>query len=670
MFKAWRFIAIPLLMALACAAVQAQSQSKSVRGQYEREFVPRPARSLPTQNRLFFAVAPGKSAKARAKAITGGTLTTALEPEQIHIMDAPGGGVSWPQWGHDASHSGSINVVGQSPNQVLADIVYDPFVEQEKASGENVFGEADLFVHYQTPLVDGNDVFMEFKSGTYTDLTTWETQTWNQRRLNWQNGHLVQVWNFQSDWKPVPFGGPFWEPVYHGVLAGNFFYDPGFGGTVYKLNRANGSVVARYNPFGNNVDANTYVAGPLTADSAGNVYYNAIKLANNNPWGKDVVGAWLVKIAANGTISKVAFSALTPGAPAATDQCKVQFANSQLPWPPSPDAVPTTINCGSQRPGINVAPAVASDGTIYTISRTHFATRYGYLVAVNPDLTLKWSASLRDHLNDGCGVPVSLGGQLPPNGAPGGCRVGAHLGVDPGTNESGPGRVLDDSTSSPVVAPDGSVYYGAYTLYNYAQGHMMHFDAAGNFLNAFRFGWDITPGIYAHDGTYSVITKDNHYGGGSYCGVEQFCPEDRNAQNSDGYPEAYFVSSLSPNLTLEWAFQNTNTLSCTRQPNGSVTCVSDHPRGFEWCVNAPAIDSHGVVYANSEDGNMFTLNPDGTLKKKIFQQLAIGAAYTPASLGADGKIYSQNDGHLYVIGNTNAQASKGGGLLKIAGGKQ
>jgi outer membrane protein assembly factor BamB len=374
-------------------------------------------------------------------------------------------------------------------------------------------------------------------------------------------------------------------------------------------------------------------------------------LSPSNPWGKDVVGAWLVKIAADGTISKVAFSALTPNAPAASAPCSVQFPNSDLPWPPSPDAVPPTTPCGSQRPGVNVAPAVAPDGTIYTISRTHFATRYGFLVAVNPNLTLKWAASLRGHLTDGCGVPVSEGGQLPPNGAPGGCRVGAHPGVDPGTNELGPGRVLDDSTSSPVVAPDGSVFYGAYTAYNYLQGHMLHFDANGNFLNFFRFGWDITPAIYSHGGTYSVITKDNHYGTGSYCGVEAFCPEDRTAENSNGYPEAYFVSSLSPSLTLEWSFQNTNTLSCTRQPDGSVTCVSDHPRGFEWCVNAPAVDSHGVTYANSEDGNMFALNPDGTLKKKIFQQLAIGAAYTPASLGADGKIYSQNDGHLYVVGN-------------------
>jgi len=37
------------------------------------------------------------------------------------------------------------------------------------------------------------------------------------------------------------------------------------------------------------------------------------------------------------------------------------------------------------------------------------------------------------------------------------------------------------------------------------------------------------------------------------------------------------------------------------------------------------------------------------LKQKIFQQLALGAAYTPASLGGDGKIYTQNAGHLFVV---------------------
>src|SRR5262245_7599163 len=162
---------------------------------------------------------------------------------------------------------------------------------------------------------------MEFKSGTYTDLTTWETQTWNQRRRSWQNGQLVEVWNFQTDWKPVPFGSPAWEPVYHGALVGDFFYDPGFGGTVYKLSRADGSIIARYNHFGPKIDARTYVAGPLTADHTGNIYYNASELNCGSPWARDGVGSWRVKTAAEGTASKLSFGALVPTAPAATDQC-------------------------------------------------------------------------------------------------------------------------------------------------------------------------------------------------------------------------------------------------------------------------------------------------------------------------------------------------------------
>lgn len=79
-----------------------------------------------------------------------------------------------------------------------------------------------------------------------------------------------------------------------------------------------------------------------------------------------------------------------------------------------------------------------------------------------------------------------------------------------------------------------------------------------------------------------------------------------------------------------------------------MTCQDDHPFGFEWCVNASVIDGNGVLYVNSEDGNLFPINPDGTLKQEIFQQLASGAAYTPTSIGSDGRIYSQNAGHLLV----------------------
>src|SRR4030095_8047064 len=557
----------------------------------------------------------------------------------------------WPQWGRDPQHSGQVGWTGQNLNRILADIVYDPLVaDEQQANG------GDLLVHYQVPIVDGDDVYMEFKSGQFTKPSTWETQTWNEKRLSWQNGQLVERWTFESDWKPVPYAsrtsgnGPFWEPVFHAVLVGDFVYVPSANGTVTKLNKEDGTRSARITPFGSKEVKNTFVAGPLSADRTGNIYYNAIQLSAGKPWDDDVVNSWLVKVNPNDGYSKVTFATLTPDAPRANDPCKVQFLNSQLPWPPSPDAVPGTTPCGSHRPGINVAPAIAPNGTIFTVSRGHFVTRYNYLIAVNPDLTLKWDASLRDHLNDGCGVLLPIGG-------PGGCRdfgPGGNaviFGRDPGTNERGPGRVFDDASSSPTVAPDGSIIFGTLTIYNWLQGHLMKFSSDGDFQGSYEFGWDITAGIYSHDGTYSIVIKDNHYGDtGSYCAVEAFCPSDRTATHPN-YPEEYFITQLSPTMAVEWKFKNTNTLSCSSDASGNVTCIDDHPRGFEWCVNAMAIDANGVVYANNEDGNLFAINQGGTLKQKIFQQLALGAAYTPASIGRDGKIYSQNAGHLFVVGN-------------------
>jgi hypothetical protein len=292
---------------------------------------------------------------------------------------------------------------------------------------------------------------------------------------------------------------------------------------------------------------------------------------------------------------------------------------------------------------------VGPDGTIYLVTRAHFASRYAYLVAIHPDLTLRWATSLRDRFDDGCGVPHSTGGQLEPNGMPGGCAAGAPFGVDPATNRPGAGRVLDDSSASPVVAPDGSVFYGAYTSYNYSQGHLMHFGADGTFLGAYAFGWDTTPAVYAHDGTYSLVTKENHYGStGSYCNDPKYCPPDRNTSAPD-YPEGYFVTQLSPDLKVQWRLQATNLESCQRGSGGAVSCVADHPASFEWCVNAPAIDAQGTVYASSEDGWVYEIGQGGVVKSKIFQQSTASAAYTPISLDAAGRVYSQNSGHLFVF---------------------
>jgi outer membrane protein assembly factor BamB len=148
--------------------------------------------------------------------------------------------------------------------------------------------------------------------------------------------------------------------------------------------------------------------------------------------------------------------------------------------------------------------------------------------------------------------------------------------------------------------------------------------------------------VYSHGGTYSIVIKDNHYDAGSYCGNPTFCPV---------APQGpYFITQLMADLSLEWQFKNTETQSCERTGSGGLTCKTTHPNGFEWCINAPAIDGNGVVYANSEDGNLYAINQGGTVKQRIFLKLAIGAAYTPLSIGSDGKIYTENDGHLFVVG--------------------
>ncbi|HVT18240.1 MAG TPA: PQQ-binding-like beta-propeller repeat protein [Thermoanaerobaculia bacterium] len=569
--------------------------------------------------------------------------------------DPPAAG--WPQWGQNAQHQGSVSTPGQRAARIVAQAVFDPFTAQEMAEGGS-----DLRAHYQAPLAAGDDVFMAAKTGTFTGITTWESQVWNEKRLTWQGGSLGEVWRFASDWKPVPFAssangrGPILEPVFHAALAGGLLYVPGAGGTVYRLGAADGSPLGRINPFGPGVDGSIFETGPITADPDGNVYYNAIELATGGPgsaWDHDVVDSWLVKITAGGEVVKASYASLVPGAPGPGDPCLAVFSTAELPWPPSPDAVPPSVPCGSVRTALNLGPAVAPDGTIYVAAVHQFNSRTAYLLAVHPDLTPKWQASLRDRLADGCDV------YLPPNGSPGGCRAGAHTGVDPAQNRPGGGRILDDATSSPAIAPDGSIFFGTYSRYNWGQGHLMKFSPRGEFLAAYPFGWDITPAIYVHDGTYSVVTKDNHYTGqGSYCDDNTLCPPDRTASDPSN-PESFFISQLDKNLVPEWKFQNTNTLSCRRDPGGRLSCVSDHPHGFDWCINAPAVDGRGVIYAGSEDGNLYAIDQGGVLRDRLFLQLAVGAAYTPLAIGPDGKIYAENAGTLFVLGQALPSGGRG-----------
>jgi hypothetical protein len=256
-----------------------------------------------------------------------------------------------------------------------------------------------------------------------------------------------------------------------------------------------------------------------------------------------------------------------------------------------------------------MVPAIAPDGTIYTVSRAH-RNAGAYLVAAHPDLTPAGRAAP----NDGCGVIVPT--------TPNGSRAGAHIGVNRRPPTSLPGA-SSTSRPSPVVLTERLTLRPTLLL------ALLRPTPTAAFAS-YDFGWDITPAVFRHDGTYSIVTKDNHYSG----------------PTGD---ERYDLSSLDANLVPEWTLTNTNTESCARQPDGSIVCVDDHPEGFEWCVNQPVVDAGGVVYANSEDGYLYAILPDGTVREKIFLNLALGAAYTPVSIGATAGSMPRTTA-LFVIG--------------------
>ncbi|PYQ35379.1 MAG: hypothetical protein DMF57_03320 [Acidobacteria bacterium] len=195
---------------------------------------------------------------------------------------------AWPQFGRDPAHTGTAPVTGQPFRVVLAQIVMDPFAQSSVGS---------LLTHYGVPIIDGANVYVEVKSGTFSG--NWQTLTWNVQAFRWNGPTLQARWITSSDWKPVPQGiggnGPLFEPLFQPIMANGSIYMPGFGGSIFRVDPGSGEILERLGipaPF----DPDTYVTGPLVADATGIVYYNAIAFRPGQPWLSDVRDAWLVPL--------------------------------------------------------------------------------------------------------------------------------------------------------------------------------------------------------------------------------------------------------------------------------------------------------------------------------------------------------------------------------------
>lgn len=216
--------------------------------------------------------------------------------------------------------------------------------------------------------------------------------------------------------------------------------------------------------------------------------------------------------------------------------------------------------------------------------------------------------------------------------------------IDP--NEKGPANISDDSTASPLVAPDGDVYIGvlekSYGSHN-ARGWLLHFNAdLSQTKIPGSFGWDITPSLvpanlvpsYQGSSSYLLMVKYNNYErAGSGDGMNEIAIIDPFAEQTDRMSS---VKTMKEVLTI---------LGPT--PDPAV------PGGFiEWCVNTAAVDPFTKsVIVNSEDGILYRWDlTTNKLSEKIRLTSGLGESYTPTAIGADGKVYAINNAVLFSIG--------------------
>jgi hypothetical protein len=204
--------------------------------------------------------------------------------------------------------------------------------------------------------------------------------------------------------------------------------------------------------------------------------------------------------------------------------------------------------------------------------------------------------------------------------------------------------ILDDSSASPTVGPDGDVYYGVVEAQAHnSRGWLMHFSGDLSVKKTTgSFGWDDTVSIvpaaavpsYSGSSAYLLMTKyNNYFGSGSGDGHNEIAILDPNATQKDRFSNATVMKEILTKL---------NPTQVPGAPQGVV---------YEWCINSAVVDAEGkAVIANAEDGHTYRWNLANNSLKDVSLNQPTFEAYTPTEIGPDGTIYAINDARLYALG--------------------
>jgi hypothetical protein len=420
--------------------------------------------------------------------------------------------------------------------------------------------------------------------------------------LTARNGATGQLlWTITSDYTLPPFN---WMPPFGPALTpGNRLYFPGNGGTVYYVNNPDsaGATISGQVAF---YGIDHYNKNPSAFNSSVMIdtpitadthgnIYFGFQVTGSNPL--NLTGGGVGRISAGGHGSYVLASA------AVNDTYGL-----------TPDYVP-----------LSSAPVLSQDGSTLYVSLANSSSAHGYLVGLDSTtLATKYQTVLLDPRNNG-------------NYA----------------------RMIIDSTATPMVGPDGTVFYGVFgSPYNGSRGFLLHFSA--DLLTEYTpgaFGWDDTPSVvpasmipqYHGTSSYLVFSKYNNYvagetGSSGGDGVNEVAVLDPYASQpdtrNDGDPSLQVMNEV---LTMSGPTPDTYWVQ-----NGYPNAVR------EWCINDTAVDpSTKSIFVNSEDGSVYRWYlPTNTLTEGIDLTTGIGEPYVPTLIGPDGTVFALNGGTVFALG--------------------
>jgi hypothetical protein len=447
------------------------------------------------------------------------------------------------------------------------------------------------FAHYGAPLVTAsNTVIVPVRTATGFLIRAFEGA----------NGRMKYA--LTNDYVPPTLPKDTWFPVYQPVLAssatGLRLYYAGPGGTIYYITDPDSDIPSAP------VQQCFYTNMTGYAGDASN-FNSAVVI--NTPLTADTNGV-------------VFFGFRTQtNAPAPLNTTNSGFARIDS----AGNGLYVLAGAAAGDPAIsrdshNCAPALSNDGTTLYVAVKGSTANYAYLLGLDSTtLATKYKVLLRDPRNHNFAGLTDLG------------------------------------TASPMVAPDGDVYFGVFANPNNAsRGFLLHFsaDLQTNKIPS-GFGWDFTPAIvptnlapsYTGTSPYLLFSKYNNYAGsGDGNGINRIALLDPFASQTDPHSSAPGLKEMREVLTVIGVTPDNEYFGST-YPNAVR----------EWCINTAALNpATKSVFTPSEDGHVYRWDfAANSLTEAYTLGPGVGAPYVPTVIGPDGTVYAMNGGTLFALGS-------------------